>query len=62
MMKEKRKEKKKGRLEKRKCNEKKRGKIRGKGNRLVILEIVVHKLYCPYYYWVIKIECGNYIN
>jgi hypothetical protein len=23
---------------------------------------MIHKLYSPYYYWVLKIEVGSYIN
>jgi hypothetical protein len=41
-------------------------KIRKIGNKKEIyylfLEIMIHKLYYPYYYWLIKIEDDIYIN
>jgi hypothetical protein len=45
-------------------------KTKGKGKRkdrkketdYLFLEFVIRKLYCPYYYWVMKIEGCSYIN
>jgi hypothetical protein len=33
-----------------------------KENYYLFLEIMIHKLYYPYYYWLIKIEDDIYIN
>jgi hypothetical protein len=55
------------RKEKRKRKEKKNGagkirKIGNKKNYYLFLEIMIHKLYYPYYYWLIKIGDDSYIN
>jgi hypothetical protein len=38
------------------------GKIGKRQTDFPFLDIVIHKLYCPHYYWVMKIKGGSYIN
>jgi hypothetical protein len=40
-------------------------KERNRGKKEIdyaFLEIVIYKLYCPYYYWLMKMEGDGYIN